>query len=370
MMRPALVPAAALGAIWTFNMFNVVFLVSGGDPDGTTDILVSEAYRWAFTRNAQYGYACAYAVLIFLLLLGAARVGIRSEASVSQRSSPRNVLESVLAHVVVLVAVGIAIYPVLWVVSLALSSSVVLEPRVLPIPTDPTLDHLREVSSTVQSASEGGGWLFGRQLANSIIVSLATAAVGTAIAIPTAYGFARFDFVGKRSSLGVLLATQMFPAVASAVPLYMLLDALHLLNSRTGLVLCYASTSIPFAVFQLRSVFESIPRELEEAAMIDGARRFEAFVRVVLPVARPAIAVTFLFAFMTAYNEFILAATLLSNESAFTLPVVLQQYVGEFDARWDLFAAGAIIVSAPVMLLFYQVQRHMVSGLSAGGVKG
>ena len=104
--------------------------------------------------------------------------------------------------------------------------------------------------------------------------------------------------------------------------------------------------------------------------MVDGATRFQAFVRVVLPVARPAIAVTFLFAFMTAYNDFILAATLLNDERAFTLPVVLQRFIGEYDARWDLFAAGAIVVSLPVMVLFYQVQRHMVAGLGAGGVKG
>jgi hypothetical protein len=166
------------------------------------------------------------------------------------------------------------------------------------------------------------------------------------------------------------MATQMFPTVASAIPLYLLLDALHLLDTRTGLVVCYASTSVPFAVFQLRGAFETIPKDLEEAAMIDGATRFEAFVRVVLPAARPAIAVTFLFAFMSAWNEFILAATILGREEAFTLPVVLSRYVGEHDADWGRFAAGALIVSVPVMALFYYTQRHLVGGLTAGGVKG
>ena len=167
-----------------------------------------------------------------------------------------------------------------------------------------------------------------------------------------------------------LLATQMFPAVASAVPLYLLLDALHLLDSRTGLVLVYASTAVPFAIFQLRGATSTIPVEIEEAAMVDGATRCSAFWRVVLPAARPAIAVTALFAFMSAWNEFILAATLLSRESAFTLPVVLQRYVGEHDAAWGAFAAGAILVSVPVMALFYVAQRQLVSGLTAGGVKG
>ena len=104
--------------------------------------------------------------------------------------------------------------------------------------------------------------------------------------------------------------------------------------------------------------------------MVDGATRFQAFVRVVLPVARPAIAVTALFAFMSAYNEFILAATLLDDETMFTLPVMLQRFIGEYDAQWEKFAAGALIVSVPVMALFYVVQRHLVAGLASGGVKG
>lgn len=282
-----------------------------------------------------------------------------------------DLLESIGAHAVIILAVCFSLYPILWVVSLAFSGSASLEPQVLPIPVEPTLEPMREVIGATRIEPDGGEiWLFGRQMLNSVVVSIATAIVGVSIAIPTAYAFARFEFVGRREGMRLLLATQMFPAVASAVPLFMILEALELLNTRTGLVLCYASTSVPFAVFQLRSAFEAIPVDLEEAAMVDGATRFEAFVRVVLPIARPAIAVTFLFAFMTAYNEFILAATLLDDEKAFTLPVVLQRFIGEYGARWDLFAAGAIVVSLPVMLLFYQVQRHMVAGLGAGGVKG
>jgi arabinogalactan oligomer/maltooligosaccharide transport system permease protein len=224
--------------------------------------------------------------------------------------------------------------------------------------------------TTTRSGPDGTTWLFGQQLANSIVVSLATAAVGVVIAIPTAYALARFRFIGKEGGVAALLATQMFPTVASAIPLYLILDALHLLNSRTGLVVCYASTSVPFAIFQLRAAFEAIPVDLEEAAMVDGATRFGAFLRVVLPAARPAIAVTALFAFMSAYNEFILAATLLGREEMFTLPVVLQRYIGEYDAQWERFAAGALVVSLPVMALFYVAQRHLVAGLTAGGVKG
>jgi arabinogalactan oligomer/maltooligosaccharide transport system permease protein len=238
---------------------------------------------------------------------------------------------------------------------------------VVPIPHGVTLDNLRAV---IGAGKPGGVSLFLRQVTSSVVVSVGTAIVGVTIATPAAYALARFKFWGGRAAERGLLATQMFPAVASAVPLYLILDALHLLDTRLGLVLVYASTAVPFAIFQLRGSFETIPVDLEEAAMVDGATRFQAFVRVVLPAARPAIAVTALFCFMAAWNEFILAATLLSRESAFTLPVVLQRYVGEHDAAWGPFAAGAILVSAPVMVFFYVVQKQLVAGLTAGGVKG
>lgn len=285
----------------------------------------------------------------------------------NRRVSP---IESVATHAALLAATAFSLYPVLWVVSLAFSGSRPPSARVLPVPHDLTIAPMEAVLGTTKKIGDATLWLFGRQLASSLLVSLATAAVGVCIAIPAAYALARFQFFGKQRGVRALLATQMFPTVASAIPLYLLLDWLGLLNSRTGLVLCYASTSVPFAIFQLRAAFESIPVDLEEAAMVDGATRFQAFLRVVLPAARPVIAVTALFAFMSAYNEYVLAVTLLSREESFTLPVVLQRYIGEYDAQWERFAAGALVVSIPVMALFYVAQRHLVAGLTAGGVKG
>jgi arabinogalactan oligomer/maltooligosaccharide transport system permease protein len=277
-------------------------------------------------------------------------------------------LESGLVHALLVGATLFALYPLLWVVAIALTpGGLGAQAGVLPIPRAPSLENFRLVFG---AGSSERAWLFATQTVNSLVVSLATAVASVAIATPAAYALARFSFVGARAGMRGLLATQMFPAVASAVPLYLLLDALHLLDSRAGLVLVYASTAVPFAIFQLRGAFLSIPVDIEEAAMVDGATRAQAFWRVVLPAARPAIAVTALFAFMSAWNEFILAATLLSRENAFTLPIVLQRYVGEHDAAWGAFAAGAIVVSVPVMALFYVAQRQLVSGLTAGGVKG
>lgn len=277
-----------------------------------------------------------------------------------------SVAESIATHLTLSAAVAFSLYPILWVISIAFSGKRPPEARVLPLITEPTTAHLTAVVGT----SRDGHWIFGQQLANSLIVSAATAMVGVLIAIPTAYALARFRFAGKETGVRTLLATQMFPTVASAIPLYLLLDKLGLLNSRSGLVLCYASTSVPFAIFQLRAAFEAIPVDLEEAAMVDGATRFQAFLKVALPAARPAIAVTALFAFMSAYNEYILAATLLDKEEMFTLPVLLKSFIGEYKQEWEKFAAGSLVVALPVMALFYVAQRHLIAGLTSGGVKG
>jgi arabinogalactan oligomer/maltooligosaccharide transport system permease protein len=274
----------------------------------------------------------------------------------------RSILDAAIVHAVLVIGCVVSLYPVVWVVSLALSPrGLATSASLLPHTGTPTL-------ANFEALLRSG--LFWRQLASSVIVSVATAVVAIAIATPAAYALARFPSRLVAPTLRGLLATQMFPAIGTAVPLYMMLRALHLLDTRAGLVLVYAATAVPFAVFQLRGAFMSIPEALEEAAMVDGATRFQAFVRVVLPAARPAISVTALFAFMSAWNEFVLAATFLAREETYTLPVVLQRFVGEHETAWGSFAAGSVIVSVPVMAIFYLVQRHLVSGLTAGSVKG
>jgi arabinogalactan oligomer/maltooligosaccharide transport system permease protein len=286
-----------------------------------------------------------------------------------EESRKAGALERIVVNAILVAALVYTLYPILWVISLALSGGTSPEPRALPWPREPTLENFRIVTG-IGDPDPSRAWLFGRQVLNSLVVSFATAAAAVAIATPAAYALARFEFVGKRSGMRTLLMTQMFPGVASAVPLYLILDFLHLLDTRTGLVLVYAATAVPFAIFQLRGAFLAIPVDLEEAAMVDGATRTQAFLKVALPAARPAMAVTFLFAFMSAWNEFILAATLIGRESSFTLPVVLQSYVGEYNAQWGAFAAGAILVSVPVMALFYVAQRQLIGGLTSGAVKG
>jgi arabinogalactan oligomer/maltooligosaccharide transport system permease protein len=281
---------------------------------------------------------------------------------------PTRLAESAVAHLVAVLATIFALYPLLWVVSLALSSSGLgLETGAVPFPKHVSWSNFRTVMGTDNPQRSQLFWI---QAANSIGVSVGTALLSLSVAAPAAYALQRLRFVGARAAVKILLATQLFPTVAAAVPLYFMLDRLGLLDSRAGLVLVYAATGVPFALFQLRAAFAAIPVELEEAAMVDGATRHQAFLRIVLPAARPALAVTALFTFMSAWNEFILAATLLSRERSFTLPVLLQRFVSEHDASWGAFAAGAILVSVPVVGIFYLAQRQFVAGLTGGAVKG
>lgn len=268
---------------------------------------------------------------------------------------------------ILLLASVITLYPVLWVVRIALSPDAGFGTGISPIPTSVTLQHFE----TLLLRRDGlGQYLFPIQLRNSLIVACATTVVGIVVSTTAAYGFSRFRFPGREAGMRAFLITQMFPSVVMAVPLYMLLDTLHLLDSMVGLTLVYSTTSVPFCVWMLKGYFDTLPRELEEAATVDGAGRWFTFIRIVLPLATPAIVVTALFSFMTAWNEFILAATFLSGERNMTLPVVLQSYVGRTNTDWGPFAAGAIVVSLPVMALFFVLQKHLVGGLTTGSVKG
>jgi arabinogalactan oligomer/maltooligosaccharide transport system permease protein len=265
------------------------------------------------------------------------------------------------------VITSVVLYPILLVLKKAFEpgKSFALSPS--PIPRHVTLEHF---SALLGARSGTGDLLFLRYAWNSALVALATTVVGLALSCTAAYALSRFRFKGRQAGLTTFLVVQMFPATLLIMPLYVILDRLGLLNSLIGLVLVYATTAIPFCVWTLKGYFDSLPRELEEAARIDGASPFGVFWKVILPLARPGLAVTALFAFMTAWNEFILASTFLTDESSYTLPVLIQASVGKYSADWGLFAAGAILTSLPVMALFYFLQRYLVGGLTAGSVKG
>jgi arabinogalactan oligomer / maltooligosaccharide transport system permease protein len=273
----------------------------------------------------------------------------------------------VLAYVALVAITAIVLYPVMLVLKKAFEPGRDFALSASPIPHEVTGEHFRDLFA---ARGGHGELMFLRQTLNSIVAALATTVVGVALSCTAAYALSRFRFPGRKAGLTAFLVVQMFPATLLLMPLYVILDRLGLLNSIAGLVLVYATTAIPFCVWTLKGYFDSLPRELEEAARIDGASPWMIFRRIILPLARPGIAVTALFSFMTAWNEFIMASTFMTDESRYTLPVLIQSSVGQFSADYGLFAAGAVVTSVPVMIAFYVLQRYLVGGLTAGAVKG
>jgi arabinogalactan oligomer/maltooligosaccharide transport system permease protein len=284
---------------------------------------------------------------------------------------PHGLLHAFLAAVVLY-----TLYPVLWVVTIAFSGKQSL--AIADVPPNPGfLDRLRAVIpypehwSMSNFVSVMTDQPFGRWLLNSTVVSLFTTIVGVFLSCTAAYAFSRFKFPGRRVGMMSFLVSQMFPGTLMLIPLYIIVvQVLGLGSTRTGLVIVYATTSIPFSVWMLKGYFDTIPKELEEAALIEGASAGQVFWRVVLPLAKPAVAITALFSFMSAWNEFILAATFMDKENMYTAPVGLRFFVGGFSQQWGYFAAGSIIVSIPVVFLFLYLQKYLVGGLTAGSVKG
>lgn len=293
-----------------------------------------------------------------------------------KRSNITDEPEHLPLHVFLVIFTLLAIYPVLWVFTIAFSGGQSL--AIADLPSDPTfLDRLRAILPWPEQVSLSNfksvmtDQPFARWILNSAVVAAATTVLGVFLATTAGYAFSRFRFPGQRAGLMSFLVSQMFPGTLMLIPLYIIIVGwLGLGSTWIGLILVYATTAIPFCVWMLKGYFDTIPLELEESARIDGATPIQIFIKIILPLAKPAVAVTALFSFMTGWNEFILAATFMDEEVMYTAPVGLRFFVGGFSQQWGYFAAGAIIVSIPVVLLFLFLQKYLVSGLTAGAVKG
>jgi len=279
-------------------------------------------------------------------------------------------------HIFLILMLVVTIYPLLFVLTIAFSGGQSL--AIADVPANAAFfDRLRAILPWPEHVSVSNfqslfrDQPFSRWLLNSVIVSAATTVLGVFLASTAAYAFSRFRFPGQRLGLMMFLVSQMFPGTLMLIPLYIIIvQWLGLGSSYIGLVLMYTVTAIPFCVWMMKGYFDTIPRELEESALIDGASQATIFFRIVLPLAKPAVAVTALFSFMTAWNEFIQAATFMNREDMYTGPVGLRFFVGGFSQQWGYFAAGSIIAAIPVVILFLFLQKYLVSGLTAGAVKG
>lgn len=294
----------------------------------------------------------------------------------SRQIARGNLLEDVLVHIVLLVVAFLVLFPILWILSMALDPRNISRPTSLDlIPPGASLDAFDRVLTEPLA----NNIMFSTMLRNSLIVSVGVSLAVVVLAVSAAYAFSRFHFPGRKWGLFAFIAVLMLPQVATLAPLFVLLSRIRpfgmdesLRTTLLGVGIAYVSGALPFAIWNLRGYIDTIPRDVEEAAMVDGAGPNRAFVDVIFPLILPAISITVLFGFMASWTEFILAWTFLTDPNRFTLAMGLSSMVGQYSSNtpWSDFAAMAILITLPIVVLFFLLQRWIVSGLAVGAVKG
>jgi ABC-type maltose transport system permease subunit len=262
-----------------------------------------------------------------------------------------------------------ALFPIVWIFSASINPAGGLAGQPL-IPDNPTLDNYRYLFNSRQHPYPTWYW-------NSIWISTVATLVGVSITTLAAYAFSRFRFGGRRQVLQGILLIQVFPNFLNMVALFIILTQLGNvvpalgLNTHTGLLLIYLGSTLGANTWLTKGYFDSIPRDLDEAATVDGASQWQTFSRVILPLVRPILVVVGLLTFIGTYSEYVLARILLTSNTKYTLAVGLNLFVADqFGQRWGIFCAGALMAALPVVIIFLIFQRYLVGGLTSGAVKG
>ncbi|MFJ8822524.1 sugar ABC transporter permease [Streptomyces sp. NPDC102467] len=278
-----------------------------------------------------------------------------------RRRGERGPLASALSHGVLTVASLIALFPIVWLVYLSAGPDKddYLHPG--GIAGKATLDNYAYV---LQHTG------FFDWMKSTLVVALGTTVIGVLFAATTGYAVSRMRFPGYRPLMWVLLLTQAFPIAVLIVPMYEIFSELGLIDSYVGLILVNCTTIVPYCTWLMKGYFDTVPVDIDEAGRIDGLSPFGTFWRLILPLAKPGIAVAAFYAFITAFAEVAFASTFLLDDSKYTFAVGLQSFISEHDAQWNLMAATAVLIAIPVTAFFYLVQKHLVTGLTAGGTKG
>ena len=281
----------------------------------------------------------------------------------------RRRLETALRLLVAFIFILYALFPIVYVIGTSLNPSGSLQASQI-IPANPTLDNYKKLLT-----SETNPFL--RWMANSLFVSITTSIITVALCALAAYSFSRFRFKSRKRLLQGLLLSQVFPNVLAMVALYLILQQLGKLyplfglNTLGGLILVYLGGAIGFNTWLMKGFFDTVPRELDESAMLDGASAWQTFYTIILPLVRPVLAVIFMLSFIGTYGDFLLATVMLSSTQKYTVAVGLSLFIGQqFGQRWGEFAAGAVIAAIPTLILFYISQSALQGGLTSGAVKG
>jgi multiple sugar transport system permease protein len=268
--------------------------------------------------------------------------------------------------------------PILWLFlsTIQTQASLLRVPAHL-LPQAITFQNYIDIFRPAAFGESAGESTFFLALRNSIVVSLGTTVVACVFGTLAAYAFARLNVPHRRTLLLVVLGSQLLPAISLVIPLFRIFNGIHdaiqavkLLDSPVGLILAYSTFSMPFVVWIMAGYFQSVPAELEEAARIDGASRFQAFVRIALPLAAPGLGATAIFTLLNAWDEFFFALIFTSTYTAKTVPVALAEFIGRHSVNWGLLVTGGFIASLPPIILSLMFYRYIVSGILAGGLKG
>jgi multiple sugar transport system permease protein len=278
-----------------------------------------------------------------------------------QMTRPRPVL-AIAKYLVLLTYLTFALFPLYWLLKIAITPDQLIYTEGTRLwPSSMTIDNFRTVLFQTDFI-----FYFG----NSLYVSFGTAALTTLIAAGAGYAFSRFDFGGKRIIIAVMLITQMFPLLMIIAPIYKIVASLGMLNSLTSLIVVYTAFNIPFATFLMQSFFDGVPKDLEEAAMMDGCTRFQALRMVIFPLTLPGLGATLGFVFTAAWSELLFALMLISKNESMTFPVGLLTFVSKFSVDWGQMMAAGVLALIPSCLFFIFIQRYLVQGLTSGAVKG
>ena len=271
---------------------------------------------------------------------------------------------SYIRYLLLAPALLFALAPVYWMLTISLKTEVdqFAFPPLWFVFT-PTLDHYYDAFITRS---------FGDYLLTSAFVAVMSTACALVIGTLAAYALARFELpwkLNRRLSLWIL-STRMFPAIVTAVPLFLMMRDLRLLNTRAALIIVYTAFNLPFVVWMMRGFFAELPRDLEEAALVDGDSRFGALLRIVLPLVAPGLAATAVFCLIVSWNEFLFALVLTQTDAAMTLPVGIAGRVTQYEIKWGVMSAAATVALVPILVFALALQKYLVRGLSMGAVKG
>lgn len=305
----------------------------------------------------------AHEIRASLMPLNSGSNGLGDKASSQKANVKKHRISggTIFSHLFLILSVAVILFPILWVYAASFRLTGTLYTSSL-FPKQLTLSNYTYLFRNTDF------WIW---VKNSIILAVISGFVAVCLTSASAYVFSRLKFRGKQAGLVALVLLQMFPATMGMVAIYNLLSRMQLINTLAGMILVYSASAVPFATWLTKGFFDGIPFELEEAAVIDGASRWQSFIKILIPLAQPILVVVFILNFIGVYNDFMLPSVLLRDASKLTMALGLRQFVmGNFAVNWSVFAAASTIGSLPIMIVYLALQNLILSGLTRGATKG